>query len=114
MSTNNPNAEFNRRTTVPNKLGLTDEGCMDIDCADCGQDLMVLQKTKSNATLIQEGESPIKTVILVLCEICGGRSYLKTVEGQFYPGSPNDEMGFEPVDADEWDHADIVFKAWKS
>ncbi len=113
MATNNPNAEFNRRTTIPEKIGLTDEGCLKIDCADCGQDLMVLQKTKSNATLIKEGESPITTKVLVLCDTCEGRSYVQTVEGQFYPGSPNDKMGFEPVDTNEWD-VDVVFKAWKS
>ena len=113
MATNNPNAEFNRRTTIPDRLGLTDEGCLIIDCADCGQDLLVLQKTKSNATLIQEGESPIETTILVLCQTCEGRSYVKTVEGQFYPGSPNDKMGFEPVSTDGRD-VDVVFKAWIS
>lgn len=92
-------------------LGLKDKGKINIDCADCGKQLMVFQICKTNEDLIKDGLSPIKCKILVCCGLCGGQSLIIEVNGQFYPGAPNDQMGFENIENNA--ACDFTFRVWK-
>ncbi len=83
------------------------------ECADCGTPLLEFWVTISNETLIKRGIDPITNKILVKCGICGGRSYIKTVNGSFHVGAASDDIVFEPLD-EQIEDCDYVFKAWKS
>lgn len=107
------NAEFRRRSeTDIKKLGLQDRGSVSISCPDCSSKLMVFQITKNNNDLIAEKLDPIETRVVVLCDICGSKSYVTTIEGQFYPGAPDNNMGFEPIELKDLHRCDVVFRAW--
>jgi hypothetical protein len=114
MSTNTPNAEFKNTRNGKKSLGLQNRGIEKIECADCGALLMVFQITKSNKDLNDESSSSVITKVVVDCGLCGGLSYVKTINGQFYPGAANDNMLFEPLDAkDARVSCDIRFRAWE-
>jgi len=91
-------------------LGLKNRGKVYINCADCGGALMIFQICKTNEDLIKEGLSPICCKVLVNCGLCGGRSYLTEINGQFYPGSASDQLGFENVDSNL--ECDFAFRVW--
>ncbi len=95
------------------KLGLQDRGQAIVHCADCSSELMVFQITKNNDDLKRDGLDPVTTRIKVCCSICDGESYIRTLEGQFYPGAPGDDMAFEPIECDDSNNYDIRFRAWK-
>lgn len=96
-------------------LGLKDRGCKIIKCDNCSKDLMVFQITKNNQDLINEGNKPVFTRVMVLCCLCDNESKVETIEGQFYTGAPNDKMGFEPIEKYSGvREADIYFSAWES
>lgn len=106
-------AEFNRVSADDiEKLGLKDRGQATIHCADCSCELMVFQITKNNKDLVADDINPIATRIMVHCGMCGGSSYIRTLEGQFYPGAPKDNMGFEPIECENSDTCDVCFRAW--
>ncbi len=96
---------------MKNPLGLQDRGKIEIECADCGKSLMIFQITKDNNDLVNDGKDAITNQILVKCGFCGGRSYSTTINGQFYPGLPNDDMYFEPISI-EGVECDICFGVW--
>lgn len=115
MATNKPNLELSKINRAKPKLGLQDRGLVKFDCADCSKNLMVFQITKNNVDLAAESVKSMSTKIRVQCS-CGGSSYTKDVEGQFYPGSPNDSMKFEPIDIDDvarQSGVDILFRTWE-
>lgn len=83
---------------------------MSFECAECGKSLMMFKLVTTPETT----EVEVLTRIAVRCEECGGYSYVKQIPGQFYPGAPNDNMGFDILTGDEnAPCADILFKAWK-
>lgn len=113
MATDTPNAEFRKIERQPKLLGLQNRGKREVKCADCGELLMVFQITKNNDDIIRDGGKAISTQVLVDCGFCQGLSYVQTIDGQFYPGAPNDQMVFEPLEAkDARVQCDIYFKAW--
>ena len=54
---------------------------------------------------------PVTTAVRCKCGICGGTSYVKTIEGQFYPGAAEDNIAFEVQEPP--DGETIVFRAWR-
>lgn len=89
--------------------GLQDAGNITFECAECGMSLLVLQLVTTTVTV----KTDVLTRIAVRCEKCGGYSYVKQVAGQFYAGTPNDDMCFDILDSDEIaPETDILFKAW--
>jgi hypothetical protein len=100
-----------KKATEKQLLGLKDRGKITIDCVDCGQPLMIFQICKTNADLTKEGLSPVECKVLVDCGLCGGQSYISKIEGQFYPGSPSDQMCFENIENN--DKCDFAFRAWR-
>lgn len=96
-------------------LGLQDRGYKVIKCNCCQKTLMIFQITKDNNDLIKENNKPIFTRIMVLCGFCDNESRVETIEGQFYPGSPDDSISFEPIEKYKGTReADVYFVAWKS
>lgn len=95
------------------RKGLKDHGKICINCADCGTQLMEFWITQTNDELTEKGQESLSNKILVRCGICGGKSYIHTIEGYFHAGVPHDNMGFEPLD-EKSDDCDHIFKAWKS
>ncbi len=93
------------------KNKLKNRGKIHIDCADCGQKLMVLQITKNNEDLVDENLKPVSHKVLVKCGECNGKSYIHQVDGEFFPGAAEDNIIFEPVGGDD-SVCDICFNAW--
>jgi len=93
-------------------MGLQDHGTVDIACADCGEILMEFLIVQTNEELSKRGLDPMSCKVMVRCGLCNGKSYIQEVHGQFYPGTPSDEMSFEPT-GEKIDGCDFVFKAWK-
>ena len=93
-----------------NPAGLKNRGEVSVDCADCGAQLMTILIVRNNADLAEIGASPVTTQLRCACGICGGKSYVQTVEGQFYPGAAADDIAFE---VQEPDGEVVVFKAWR-
>lgn len=88
--------------------GLQNNGLVNFECADCGKLLLVLQ------LVVEElNNSKVLTRVAVKCSLCGGRSYIQQIPGQFFPGAPNDQMIFD-VSSDDTDtpEVDVLFKAW--
>lgn len=110
MATDTPNAEFSDTRKKRQKLGLQDRGVTTVECVDCSKHLMVFQITKNNEDL----EKPVSTKILIECGFCGGMSYVKNIDGQFYPGAANDNILFEPLDpkTPKCFEYDVLFRAW--
>jgi hypothetical protein len=89
--------------------GLQSRGLIDFDCADCGKRLLVLQLT----TVDGSNKTEVLTRVAVKCCECNGFSYVKQIPGQFHPGAPSDQMGFDILDNDiDAPEADVLFKAW--
>jgi hypothetical protein len=91
--------------------GLQNNGLVNFECADCGKLLLVLQLV---ATVVKEfNKSEVLTRVAVKCGLCGGRSYVQQIPGQFFPGAPNDQMVFDISDDDiNTPEVDVLFKAW--
>jgi hypothetical protein len=90
--------------------GLTNEGIVNLDCADCGTTLLCLQL----ASIKGDTQAQVLTRVAVKCGLCNGFSYVQQVPGQFYPGAPSDDMAFDVSDDDTGaPEADVLFKAWK-
>lgn len=92
-------------------LGLKDRGKIEIDCADCGKSLMVFQICKTNEDLAKEKLPPIECKVMVNCGLCGGKSHVTKICGQFYPGAPNDNICFENIDGNA--KCDFAFRIWE-
>ena len=89
--------------------GLQNRGLVNFDCADCEKRLLVLQLT----TVERSDKAEVLTRMAVKCCKCGGFSYVQQIPGQFYPGAPSDQMGFDILDDDTGaPDADVLFKAW--
>jgi hypothetical protein len=93
------------------KAGLKNRGEISVDCADCGAALMRFLIVRNNVDLAELGVDPVTTTVRCKCGICGGTSYVKTIEGQFYPGAAEDNIAFEVQDPP--DGETIVFRAWR-
>ena len=90
--------------------GLKDEGQLTFRCNDCNLVLLVLQLVTTSKT----AKSKVLTRVAVECGDCGGYSDVEQVVGQFFPGAPNDDMIFEPIDGDEnTPITDVLFMARK-
>ena len=74
--------------------GLQDRGKVRLDCADCGRALMEFQITRNNADLaaLDNSPGPVTTVVQANCGLCGGKSYRRTLEGQFHYGPADDAL----------------------
>lgn len=100
------------------KPSLKNRGEIAVACADCGTALMSFLVVRNNDDLraLPQPVEPITTRVRCDCGICGGKSYVHTIEGQFYPGAAQDNIAFEPLDRDEQNgegHAVTTFKAWR-
>lgn len=94
-------------------LGLCDRGIIIIVCADCGETLLNLQLTDVNTNACDSSQQ-VETKIAVKCGVCGGFSHVYKIDGQFYPGSPTDKMGFDVCDNEAGAPCvDILFKSWR-
>lgn len=88
--------------------GLCDQGQITFKCSNCDHELLVLQLV----TAADTNKSKVLTRIAVKCGFCGGYSYVEQVSGQFFPGAPNDDMIFEPMESDSGSpEADVLFEA---
>ena len=74
--------------------GLKDRGKVRLECADCGRALMEFQITRNNADMVKLDGSPgpVTTVVQAHCGLCGGKSYRRTIEGQFQYGPADDGL----------------------
>lgn len=93
------------------RMGIHNRGEIAFDCADCGQSLVRCLITLNNEDLAAKGMDPVNTQVQVQCGCCGGRSYVKTVEGCFHPGAAADDMAFDLVSQEE--DKLTVFRAWR-
>jgi len=85
--------------------GVADNGVVDFSCADCGKSLLCLQKTTTHGV-----DNSILTRVAVACGFCGGKSYVETIDGQFYAGAPNDETIIDTKDPADYDiETDVMF-----
>lgn len=94
-----------------NKLskGLQNKGLVSFECANCGKSLLILQLV----IVKNDNRSEILTRIAVKCGFCDGFSYVQQIPGQFYPGAPNDQMGFDILDDNTGaPEADVLFRTW--
>jgi len=90
--------------------GLTNEGIVNFDCADCGETLLCLQLVNIKG----DTQAQVLTRVAVKCGLCNGFSRVQQVSGQFYPGAPSDDMGFDISDDDTGaPEVDVLFKTWK-
>lgn len=90
--------------------GLHNRGEIEIRCADCNVGLMRILMTHNNEDLKALGVPPITTQVKCNCRLCGGSSWVHTVEGKFHPGAFDDNCVFEPVESDNKDL--VMFQAW--
>lgn len=90
--------------------GLKDKGQVCFDCTECNTPLLVVQQASISGTPKIE----VLTRIVVKCGFCNkGYSLVRQTAGTFYPGAPNDQTVFEPIDGDEdAPEADVLFRAW--
>ena len=74
--------------------GLKDRGKVRLECADCGRALMEFQIVRNNADMVKLDGSPgpVMTVVQAKCGLCGGKSYQRTIEGQFHYGPADDSL----------------------
>ena len=74
--------------------GLKDRGKVRLECADCGRALMEFQITRSNEDIaaLDNSPGPVTTVVQANCGLCGGKSYQRTIEGQFHYGPADDSL----------------------
>lgn len=103
-------SKINISTNKPRQLkGLQDMGIVDFECRDCGKILLCLQLVK----IKNQQNANILTRVAVKCCYCDGYSCVRQIEGQFYPGAPDDRMGFD-VDNNESNilDTDVLFKVW--
>lgn len=105
-----PTASIGAGTARP-KTGIHNRGEVAFDCADCGQPLMKCLITRNNDDLKTLGVDPVVSRVQVQCGICGGRSYIKDVEGCFHPGAAADDIGFDLISQEE--DTLTVFRAWR-
>lgn len=87
--------------------GIRNSGTENFECTNCGKKLLILQLVTSPSIDKQK----VTTKIVVKCQ-CGGYSMVKTIQGMFYPGAPDDHTGFDTIQSDDSPKADIVFKSW--
>jgi hypothetical protein len=106
---NRPQASVGERTRTP--TGIQHRGEVVLDCADCGTTLLKLIITRNNDDLAKLNADPVKTKVQAVCEICGGRSYVRDVEGCFCPGAAADDMAFDVLAQDDGDEI-TRFRAW--
>jgi hypothetical protein len=90
--------------------GFSDCGIVTIRCEDCGQKLLDIQITMTNATLKSMGNNEIKTNIACHCGICGGISVVCSIEGTFAPGVAEDSLCMDFVCEKDNIH---VFRVWR-
>ncbi len=91
--------------------GLVDRGIVALCCADCGEKLLCLQLTSISKE--PQPQSQVLTRVVAKCGFCSGYSYVEQVAGQFYPGAPNDQIGFDVEnDTTGAPEADFLFKTW--
>lgn len=55
-----------------------DGGTLIIKCSNCGTELVEIWKTRPNVQ--------VKTKVVVLCDICGDKSFSKIINGGFHIG----------------------------
>lgn len=88
--------------------GLTDQGQVSFKCSNCDHELLVLQLVNTSNT----NQATVLTRVAVKCGFCSGYSLVEQISGQFFPGAPNDDMMFEPIDGDAGSpQADVLFEA---
>lgn len=87
-----PSLTISERKREPK--GLQDRGKVRLDCADCGRALMEFQMTGAgcDTSRLDGAPGPTRTVVQALCGLCGGRSYQRTIEGQFHYGPADDSL----------------------
>lgn len=94
-------------------LGLQDRGIMELKHEDGGEVLMVFQITKNNEDLKAEGFDPSITNVVAV-DKDDNKIGEATILGQFYPGAPDNNTVFEPIDGVlNFTDADIVFRVWR-
>lgn len=90
--------------------GLKNDGIIVLKCRQCEKDLLCLQLTSCGANR----QSSVMTRVAVQCCLCGGSSCVEQISGQFYPGAPSDDMGFDIIEDDTGSiESDVLFQAWK-
>ena len=91
--------------------GLKDRGKVRLECADCGRALMEFQITRNNADMVELDGSPgpVTTVVQAKCGLCGGKSYRRTIEGQFHYGPADDSLLCE-YEEDPPEGCDVAFR----
>ncbi len=89
--------------------GLVNAGQIKFECNECRTPLLVVQQTSVGGI----PEANVLTRVAVKCGFCNtGYSPVEQISGRFYPGSPNDDTIFEPIDNNEdAPEADILFVA---
>jgi hypothetical protein len=88
--------------------GLTDQGQVNFKCSNCDHELLVLQLVKTQGV----DKANVLTRVAVKCGFCSGYSLVEQISGQFFPGAPNDDMMFEPIDVDtDSPQTDVLFEA---
>lgn len=92
---------------------MKDYGCLIGKCDLCKRELLKFQITKSNEDLIEESKNPISTTLRVKCESCNFLNDPIKIDGQFYPGSVEDSIRFDVIEAEEDAGCDTVFKVLK-
>lgn len=99
------------QSTNKNQMGLIDRGIISMSCKECKEPLMDFWITMNNEDLINKNIEPMYANVLVECSLCGSSSFVKRIDGQFFPGRPEKRKGFEPLDK-KMCGIDLIFKAW--
>ncbi len=112
MAENHPKLSVGERKA--RNLGLQDRGTIELKhYANESIVLMVFLVTKNNADLIKEGLKPMTTKIIAV-DKKGQAIGEIIVEGDFYPGAPDDKTAYEPLDdISNFSDVDLVFRVWK-
>lgn len=105
-------SSFNWSLTQREQTDIRDCGTIQLDCSECGSPLLVLQLVNRDGS--DTVETTTLTRVVVQCGMCNGFSIVREVRGQFYPGSPSDDMAFEPTQSgiENAPEADVTFRAW--
>ena len=96
------------REHVPKGLHNREE--IEIRCADCKVGLMKILVTRNNEDLKALGSPAVTTQVKCNCRLCGGSSWVRTVEGTFHTGAFDDECVFEPIESGNPNL--LMFQAW--
>ncbi len=90
--------------------GLENQGQVHFSCTECNTPLLVIQKV----SIRKSSGSNVLTRVAVGCGFCNqGYSSVEQISGQFYPGAPNDDTIFEPIEVDDNSpETDVLFKAF--